>query len=76
MNASEIRHIEAQLRAEPRLPFAEDQYDQLIEHAKRERAKAIAQMWRALATRVATFMREVRDLAGSSNHGRLRRTYY
>jgi Holliday junction resolvase len=76
MNASEIRYIEAQLRAEPRLPLAEDQYAQLIEHAKRERAKAIAQMWRSLATRVAAFMREVRDLAGSSNHGRLRRTHY
>jgi Holliday junction resolvase len=76
MNASEIRYIEAQLRAEPRLPLAEDQYAQLIEHAKRERAKAIAQMWHSVATRVAAFMREVRDLAGSSNHGRVRRTYY
>ena len=75
MNASEIMYIEAQLRAEPKLPLPEDQFAQLIEHAKRERAKAIGQMWGKLAKRVATFMREVQDLAGSSNHGRLRRTY-
>ena len=76
MNASEIRYIEAQLRTEPRLSLSENQYAELIEHAKRERAKAIARMWRALAKRVATFMREVQDLAGSSNHGRLRRNSY
>lgn len=76
MNISEIRYIEAQLRAKPRLALAEDHYADLIAHAKRERAKAIARMWRALAARVAAFMREVRDLAGSSNHGRLRRNHY
>ncbi|HXZ53096.1 MAG TPA: hypothetical protein VEH51_13950 [Burkholderiales bacterium] len=76
MNVSEIRYIEAQLPAQPRLALAEDHYADLIEHAKRERAKAIAQMWRALASRLARFMREVQDLAGSRNHGRLRRTYY
>jgi len=64
------------MRAAPRLALAEDQYAALIEHAKRERAKAIGQMWRRFAARVATFMREVQDLAGSSNHGRLRRNSY
>jgi len=75
MNASEIRYIEEQLRAAPRLPLSEDQYGEIVRQANQERAKAIAQMWRALSARVAEFTRDVRDLAGSSNHGRLRRTY-
>ena len=75
MNASEIRYIEEQLRAAPRLPLSEEQYSEIVRQANQERAKAIAQMWRALSARVAEFTREVRDLAGSSNHGRLRRTY-
>jgi len=75
MNASEIRYIEEQLRAAPRLPLSEEHYSEIVRQANQERAKAIAQMWRALSARVAEFTREVRDLAGSSNHGRLRRTY-
>jgi len=76
MNASEIRYIEAQLRAEPKLPLSEDQYADIVGRAKRERAKAIAEMWRALSERIAKFGRHVRDLAGSSNHGRVRHQNY
>jgi hypothetical protein len=76
MNASEIRYIEAQLRAEPRLPLSEDQYAEIVHQVKRERAKAIAEMWRALSARIAEFTRHVRDLAGSSNHGRVRHQNY
>jgi C4-dicarboxylate-specific signal transduction histidine kinase len=70
MNASEIRYIEEQMRAAPRLPLSEDQYVEIMQQAKRERAKAIGEMWRALSARIAKLTRELRDFAGSSNHGR------
>ena len=76
MNASEIRYIEAQLRAEPRLPVLDDHYAEILREANRARAKAIAEMWHALSARIAEFTRYVRDLAGSSNHGRVRHQNY
>ncbi len=76
MNVSEIRYIEEQMQAAPRLPLSEDQYAEIMQEAKRERAKAIGEMWRALSARIAKLTREIRDLAGSSNHGRLRRQDY
>jgi phosphoribosylformylglycinamidine (FGAM) synthase-like enzyme len=70
MNASEIKYIEEQMRAAPRLPLSEEQYADIVQRAKRERAKAIGEMWRALSARIAKLTRELRDFAGSSNHGR------
>jgi hypothetical protein len=58
------------------LPLAEDQYEDIVSRAKRQRAEAIGAMWRAFRARLAEFTRDVRDLAGSSNHGRLRRQDY
>ena len=75
MNASEIRYIEEQLRAEPRLPLSEDGYAEIVSRAKHQRAEAIGEMWGAFRARLAEFTREMRDLAGSSNHGKLRRAY-
>ena len=70
MNASEIKYIEEQMRAAPQLPLSEVQYAEIMRQAKRERAKAIGELWRALSARIARLARELRDFAGSSNHGR------
>jgi hypothetical protein len=73
MNASEIKYIEEQMRAAPQLPLSEIQYAAIVQQAKRERAKAVSEMWRALSARIAKLTREVLDLASSTNHGRLYR---
>jgi hypothetical protein len=72
MNASEIRYIEEQLRAEPRLPLSQYEMHVLVRRAERERAKAIAGMFSAAGKAIVGYFRALRESAAAQTGAGLR----
>jgi len=72
MNASEIRHIEQHLEAEPRLPLSQYEMHMLIRRAHRDRAEAVAAMFRGLGARIAAYFRALRESAATQTGAGLR----
>jgi len=72
MNASEIRNIEEQLQAEPRLPLSQYEMHILMRRAERERAKAIAAMLAAFGAAIVGYFRALRESAATQTGAGLR----
>lgn len=75
MNASEIRSIEERLTVSRySLPVSQEHVEAVIQRAKEQRARVIAQMLASIPERLARLARAIRGIAADCTAARMRHT--